>query len=271
MHIATHANSKTKIPAAAQAESAQQAPAQSLSRQQIMSATATILRESGYDATTIRRIARELDCAVGSIYRYFKDKRDLLFEVAQAAIEPATLVIEQGGSVIASAKLYHQLAHGDAALYQLAFWLASVDGNESESLEGEDDATQALQTLANSETAEALSPAKDRRRKPRLPLGKAVPPVIKRLINGWGKRLGDANLASSCWMTLHGCTTLGIDERQTMGAIKSMLPQPGGKRKPATKKHSVQTTAKESDKAGRSKQPKQTAHIEEPVEDVCLL
>ena len=49
-----------------------------LSRGQILDATETCLAELGYDGTTIRAIAKRLDCAVGTIYRYFRDKRSLL-------------------------------------------------------------------------------------------------------------------------------------------------------------------------------------------------
>ena len=49
-----------------------------LSRDQILDATGRCLASRGYDATTIRTIAGVLDCAVGSIYRYFRDKRELL-------------------------------------------------------------------------------------------------------------------------------------------------------------------------------------------------
>jgi len=102
-----------------------------LSRQHIMNATAQCLCDKGYDGTTIRQIAKSLDCAVGSIYRYFKDKRELLFEVAQAAMEPAVIRLDDGGSLVDSAWLYFESASSDPALYRLMFWLAAMgDGTQ---------------------------------------------------------------------------------------------------------------------------------------------
>ncbi len=99
-----------------------------LSRAQILHATAICLAEAGYDGTTIRRIARELGCAVGSIYRYFKDKRSLLDAVTQARFEP----VAQVASVSAerSAALYAHAAADEPQQYRLMFWLASVDDHQ---------------------------------------------------------------------------------------------------------------------------------------------
>ncbi len=95
-----------------------------LSRAQILHATAICLAECGYDGTTIRRIAKQLGCAVGSIYRYFKDKRTLLDAVTQARFEPVAQVAEV--SAERSASLYAHAAADEPQQYRLMFWLASV-------------------------------------------------------------------------------------------------------------------------------------------------
>jgi AcrR family transcriptional regulator len=95
-----------------------------LSRAQILHATAICLAESGYDGTTIRRIAKQLNCAVGSIYRYFDDKRSLLDAVTQARFEPVAQVAEV--SAERSAALYAHAAADEPQQYRLMFWLASV-------------------------------------------------------------------------------------------------------------------------------------------------
>ncbi len=159
-----------------------------LSRQQILDATARCLREDGYDACTIRRIAGRLDCAVGSIYRYYRDKRDLLFTVTQAALEPAAALVEAGGSVEVSARLYHDLVAADPSLYRLMFWLAAV-GDGPIALSGAD----------------------------------ALPRVIRRIITGWSHRLGDGDLATRCWLIVHGCVTLGISVDATLGKVSEEL------------------------------------------------
>jgi len=99
-------------------------PAVNLSRTQILHATAICLAECGYDGTTIRRIARQLNCAVGSIYRYFKDKRSLLDAVTQARFEPVAQVAEV--SAERSAALYAHAAADEPQQYRLMFWLVSV-------------------------------------------------------------------------------------------------------------------------------------------------
>ena len=56
-----------------------QTTAGQLGRRRILDATQRCLCQEGYDATTIRRIASQLGCAIGSIYRYFADKHELPF------------------------------------------------------------------------------------------------------------------------------------------------------------------------------------------------
>jgi AcrR family transcriptional regulator len=99
-------------------------PAVHLSRVQILHATAVCLAECGYDGATIRRIAKQLNCAVGSIYRYFDDKRSLLDAVTQARFEPVAQVAEV--SAERSAALYAHAAADEPQQYRLMFWLASV-------------------------------------------------------------------------------------------------------------------------------------------------
>ena len=95
-----------------------------LSRAQILEATFFCLREEGYEATTIRRIAKRLDCAIGSIYRYFRDKRDLLSAVTQELLQPVVVGLENGTPIDRSVGMYCRLATGDAEAYRLMFWLA---------------------------------------------------------------------------------------------------------------------------------------------------
>lgn len=98
-------------------------PAQ-LSRTQILEATFFCLREEGYEATTIRRIAKRLDCAIGSIYRYFRDKRDLLLAVTQELLQPVIVGQENASPIDRSLGMYCRLATGDTEAYRLMFWLA---------------------------------------------------------------------------------------------------------------------------------------------------
>lgn len=47
----------------------------------IIQATRRLINEIGYDAVTTHKIAVEAGVSVGTIYSYFKDKRDILMEV----------------------------------------------------------------------------------------------------------------------------------------------------------------------------------------------
>ncbi len=142
-----------------------------LSREQILDATAACLAELGYDGTTIRRIAKQLDCAVGSIYRYFDDKRALLAAVVQRRFQPIIDRITEGAPIDAVADLYAMTAGEQSELYRLMFWLASVGKNDKQ---------------ANT-----------------------VPPAIREIIDGWAVQIGDKRVAESYWSQLHGAIMLG--------------------------------------------------------------
>lgn len=172
------------------------AVATALSRRQIMDVTARCLREEGYDATTIRRIAAILDCAVGSIYRYFHDKRDLLDAVSQAALAPAADAAEAGAAMAETARLYHRLADRDPAMYRLMFWLTTVRNGWGES------ASQSHE--------------------PPPPPAPPLPKVIERIIAAWADQLGDLPRARRCWVTLHGGIMLGMGAGEVMDMLVGM-------------------------------------------------
>ncbi len=172
-----------------------------LSAEQILGATARCLREEGYDATTIRRIAGRLGCAVGSIYRYYTDKRELLGAVTQAALEPAAALVEAGGSVEDSAALYHQIAASQPAMYRLMFWITALC----------DRAVSGPGGAAAGGAADGVSRA---------------PRIVERIVAGWGRRLGDEAAARAAWVTLHGCVMLGIDAAASLGAMRASVHGP---------------------------------------------
>jgi AcrR family transcriptional regulator len=100
-----------------------------LSRRHILEATEACFVETGYDGTTIRAIAARLGCAVGSIYRYFTDKRELLLAVGAVAMQPVIDGLEAGDSLEASQRRYTQQAQRHGELYRLMFWLAWTPGS----------------------------------------------------------------------------------------------------------------------------------------------
>ncbi len=56
-------------------------------RQRILEAAAEAFEERGYDETTTAEIARRARVAVGTVYGYFQDKREILLEILHATVE----------------------------------------------------------------------------------------------------------------------------------------------------------------------------------------
>jgi AcrR family transcriptional regulator len=62
-------------------------------RRQVVEIAAELIAEGGLDAVTFRDVAAAADCSTGIVSHYFRNKRDLLFEVyrsssARPAVEP---------------------------------------------------------------------------------------------------------------------------------------------------------------------------------------
>jgi len=148
-----------------------------LDRAQILDATARVLREKGYDGTTIRTIAKQLDCAVGSIYRYFKDKRQLLDAVCQRRFDAVAEHAELRSPVTKTVLMYARVAAEQPEQYRLMFWLASI-GKQQQS--------------------------------------EALPTIVRRILAGWTESLGDQALARRTWATLHGAVNLGLAPDQIL-------------------------------------------------------
>ncbi len=57
-------------------------------QKQILDAAARVFSEKGFDATTIRDVARAAGVSDGLLYRYFKNKQDLLVHLPRQFIQP---------------------------------------------------------------------------------------------------------------------------------------------------------------------------------------
>jgi len=68
-------------------------------RREIISAAAEVFAEKGYAATTTREIADAADMAEGTLYNYFKGKRDILLAVAREAEGPMSRALLQVGTL----------------------------------------------------------------------------------------------------------------------------------------------------------------------------
>lgn len=56
-------------------------------RQRILDAAAQIILDEGFEKLTIRKIAEKLEYSAGTIYLYFKDKSELIFEYCDETFE----------------------------------------------------------------------------------------------------------------------------------------------------------------------------------------
>jgi AcrR family transcriptional regulator len=145
-----------------------------LSRTRVLDATSACLDELGYDQTTIRTIARRLECAVGSIYRYSRDKRELLDAVVQRRFEPVAEQAEQGQPIDQTTRQYLSVAAASPEQYRLMLWLAAVQHPE--------------------------------------PMKAPLPGVIDRIILAWSKQLGSIEQARRHWALAHGAAMMGLSE-----------------------------------------------------------
>jgi AcrR family transcriptional regulator len=65
-------------------------------RERILEAAAACFEEQGYDEVTTAAIARRAGIAVGSVYDYFHDKRDILLEILHSTVEVVADLVVQG-------------------------------------------------------------------------------------------------------------------------------------------------------------------------------
>jgi len=154
-----------------------------LDRPQILDATLSCLEQRGYEATTIREIARRLGCAVGTIYRYFSDKRELLAVATQRRFDPVADLAELGSPLAVTAREYHHAAASELEAYQLMWWLGSVTETSPQ---------------------------------------QRMPEVVQRIVEAWTRQLGDGAAATRLWSMLHGSAVLGTSFDQVLVEIQRM-------------------------------------------------
>ncbi len=154
-----------------------------LSREQILQATFVCLHDKGFEATTIRQIAKQLDCAIGSIYRYFRDKHDLLYVVTQELLEPVAAGLAVQTPLQRSVAMYANLASSDLQSYRLMFWLACNKQNHAD----------------------------------------ALPTVVRSILNQWTDLLDSKTQAQTLWAMLHGLLLLEQDQENILRQLATWL------------------------------------------------
>lgn len=101
--------------------------------QQIIAAAYQLLGHKGYDATTIKEIARAADVAPGLVHYYFASKDDLLLAVLQEAAKRYVAEVEKVGAALATDTLMEQAfmqtrdrVHQEPEWYRLRYELLSL-------------------------------------------------------------------------------------------------------------------------------------------------
>lgn len=169
-----------------QSTPAESTPQPFLSREQILVVTTRCLRQRGYDATTIRAIAGMLNCAVGSIYRYYKDKHDLLSAVTQHSFLHVERLASDGVPMDESVRQYCNAVNAAPESYRLMFWLACQ------------------------QKPDAASQAE-------------LPAAVTRIISAWGTQLGSRPAAERAWAHLHAYILLGWNAEQCVRGVLEPL------------------------------------------------
>lgn len=82
-------------------------------REQIVDAAVRLFSERGYFQTTIEDVANAVPISKGLVYRYFKDKNDLLYFALRYVLEKFEVeeiqqVLEKSGPLDALIRLFHQ-------------------------------------------------------------------------------------------------------------------------------------------------------------------
>jgi AcrR family transcriptional regulator len=100
----------------------QRAPRGTISRSQIVEAALRSLRTTGFEQMTIRSLAADLNVAPMSLYRYIRDKDDLMDEVVEELLiqsqpMPATEGTWQARLTVAAEGLRRLLVEEPGALY----------------------------------------------------------------------------------------------------------------------------------------------------------
>lgn len=85
---------------------------QSVSKADIIQAAAEVLRQKGYEATTMKDIAAEVDLTAASLYHHFKNKNALMLAVLEGGMDYALSRIQPiAESDLAPAEKLRQMIH----------------------------------------------------------------------------------------------------------------------------------------------------------------
>jgi AcrR family transcriptional regulator len=176
-------------------------------REEILDTAMELLAADGFDALTMQRLARELDCAPGALYRYFAGKDALVVELQARAVQrfaedlatqragwqsdtPSDPAVAALGQLLGVARFYLALRRLDARRFRLVS-ITMADPR----------------TLVADEAAGALVA-------PLSELLAAVAELFAAAARAGALTRGDAKRRTlGFWAALHGATLLGKLER----------------------------------------------------------
>jgi AcrR family transcriptional regulator len=98
-------------------------------KRQILDAARRLFLEQGFEKTSIRNIAEEIEYSAGTIYLYFKDKNEILFALHVEAFSVLMQAMQAGimgetdpfGRLVSLGKHYLKYAFENPELYDLMF------------------------------------------------------------------------------------------------------------------------------------------------------
>ncbi|MDY6837371.1 MAG: TetR/AcrR family transcriptional regulator [Thermodesulfobacteriota bacterium] len=161
-------------------------------RQRILEAAMGMFAKGGYQAVSMRRIARQIEYSAGTIYRYFENKEDIMLQLCfqgferllamQMELEEIPDPIER---VKRGSRLYVAFAVANPELYELMFGTKEI--------------------IKQPEGAEESVALKS--------LGKFVAHVQQCLDAGYFSGSDAQTLAIALWASLHGLSLLLIKEQ----------------------------------------------------------
>ncbi len=175
-------------------------------KRKILEAAKELFLDQGFEKTSIRNIADAIEYSPSTIYLYFKDKNELLFELHQEAfqgliqkfinVSPINDPFEQ---LIAMGHEYLQFAIENPELYELMFLMsAPIDA-----LECRDDIWEDGHTALN--------------------MLKMIIEACK--VNGHFKNQDTDDLAMMIWANVHGFATLHLRKRMHMFPEEERTPR----------------------------------------------
>lgn len=170
-------------------------------RKRILEAAKKLFLTAGYDATSIRKIAKEIEFSPTTIYLYYKDKRDIIyalhregFQVLRQNFQPLMQVESPFERLKALGRCYIRFAFTHPDLYELMFVMKDpmeyleVNCVETEWEEGERVFDFLLQTVRDCQQV------------------------------GYFKGLDPNHVAMEAWASVHGMCALYVS-----GHLKSMM------------------------------------------------